>query len=251
MALLAWSVILLASGCGGTGTSAPWEVRIASAFPHDEQAYTQGLLFRDGKLYESTGLYRESTVREVDPMTGRVVRKLDLPSNVFGEGLAWHGDRLFVLTWRERTAYEIDPATFAVVKTFSYEGEGWGLTSDGERLIMSDGTSTLRFLNPADFSVVRTVRVTQGGQPVMNLNELEFVAGDLLANIYQEDRIVRIDADSGKVTAELDLSALRSRLPSPNRAEVLNGIAVHPDNGHLYVTGKRWPMMFELVTAEE
>jgi glutaminyl-peptide cyclotransferase len=185
-------------------------------------------------------------VRAVDLASGSVLRKHALPSTVFGEGLTRLGETLWVLTWRENTAYALDPDTFAVLATNRYEGEGWGLTTDGTHLIKSDGTSTLRWIDPATFAVTRTVSVTENGQPRQNLNELEWVEGVLFANIYQEDRIVRIDPASGAITATYDLRGLRTRLTGRHRAEVLNGIAWNAERGTFYVTGKWWPHLFEV-----
>lgn len=221
-------------------------VELVATFPHDPEAYTQGLQFENGRLWESTGLYGQSSVRAVDLASGSVLRKHALPPTVFGEGLTRLGDVLWVLTWRENTAYTLDPETFAVLATNRYEGEGWGLTTDGTHLIKSDGTSTLRWIDPATFAVTRTVSVTENGQPRQNLNELEWVEGALFANIYQEDRIVRIDPASGVITATFDLRGLRTRLTGRHRAEVLNGIAWNAERGTFYVTGKWWPHLFEV-----
>lgn len=234
-------------GCAGR-TVAPQvgRVEVVASFPHDPAAYTQGLQFENGRLWESTGLYGQSSVREVDLASGSVRRSHALPATVFGEGLTRLGDVLWVLTWRENTAFALDPDTFAVLATNRYEGEGWGLTTDGTSLIQSDGTSTLRWIDPATFTVTRTVSVTENGQPRQNLNELEWVDGALFANIYLEDRIVRIDPNTGRITASFDLRGLRTRLPAPHRAEVLNGIAWNAERGTFYITGKWWPQLFEV-----
>lgn len=217
---------------------------IVSTRAHDPTAYTQGLQLVDGRLFESTGQYGQSTVREVDPESGEVLRKRALAATVFGEGLTLHKGELWVLTWKENTAYVLEPDTFKFIRSHKYSGEGWGLTSDGTHLIMSDGSDTLKFLKPADFSVSRSVQVTDGGQPVDQLNELEWVDGEIYANIYRSERIARISPETGRVTAWLDLSALRGRLPRPHRAEELNGIAHDKKTGHLLVTGKNWPKLF-------
>jgi len=214
--------------------------------PHDPAAYTQGLLIHDGRLFESTGLYGESSLREIDWTTGEIRRRQALPEQFFGEGLAWHDGELWMLTWREQTAFVYNPDVFAIRRTYRYEGEGWGLTSDGRHLIMSDGTSTLRWMNPADFTEARRISVTEAGRPLLNLNELEWIDGQLLANVYLTDRVVAIDPENGRVTASMDLSSLRAHLPRPHQAEVLNGIAFDPSSGHLLVTGKNWPALFVL-----
>jgi len=219
---------------------------IVRQFPHDPSAYTQGLDHEHGRLWESTGLYGQSSVREISPASGEIIRRIETGAAYFGEGLTWHRGDIWVLTWREGAAFVIDPARLEKKSTFSFAGEGWGLTSDGTHLIRSDGTSALTFHRDSDFAVVKTVAVREKGQPVNNLNELEFVDGSIYANIFMTDRIVRIDAGSGEVTGTLDLSALRPLLPRPHRAEVLNGIAHQPDTGTFFVTGKHWPLIFEL-----
>ncbi len=219
---------------------------VISTLTHDSDAYTQGLELSNGRLFESTGQYGESTVRELDPATGKVLRKRPLAKNVFGEGLTNFNNELFVLTWKEKTAYVFEPDTFKLIRSHTYEGEGWGLTHDGSSLIMSNGSSELKFINPKDFTIQKTITVRDGNSSIRNLNELEFIDGQIYANIYMTDRIVRISPSDGRVTAWLDLSGLRHQLPKPNRAEVLNGITHDPATGHLLVTGKYWPLMFEI-----
>lgn len=224
--------------------------QIVSTRPHDAEAYTQGLEFHGDRLYESAGQYGESALREIVPATGKVLRKRPLAKTVFGEGLTIFGDELFILTWKAGTAYVLDPETFKPLRTLNYTGEGWGLTHDASHLIMSDGTSELRFLNPKDFSVVRTLTVKDGNSPLKNLNELEMVDGQIFANIYMTERVARISPESGQVTGWLDLHGLRNQLTPPGHAEVLNGIARDPATGHLIVTGKYWPQMFEIKIGE-
>jgi glutaminyl-peptide cyclotransferase len=232
--------------------SAPEELtyQLVSTRPHDADAYTQGFEFHDGRLFESAGQYGESALREIEPATGKVLRKRPLAKNVFGEGLTVFGDELFILTWKENTAYVLDPESFKPLRTLRYDGEGWGLTHDASHLIMSDGTSTLRFLDPKDFSVVKTLDVKDGNSKVNNLNELEMVDGQIFANIYQTDRIARISPETGEVTGWLELRGLKNQLTPRGRAEVLNGIARDPSTGNLLVTGKYWPQMFELKITE-
>ncbi|MGA1193408.1 MAG: glutaminyl-peptide cyclotransferase [Kiritimatiellia bacterium] len=238
------ALLLITSAC----TRAPETLtaKIIASRPHDPSAYTQGLQWHNGRLWESTGLYGQSSVREVDPATGEVLRKSNLPDRYFGEGLTWHDDELWLLTWREKTAFVLDPETFSARRELAFTGEGWGLTSDGEHLIMSDGTSRLRFMEPSSLSLIRELAVTENDVPLSNLNELEFIEGQIFANVYLTDRIVRIHPGNGRVTASLDLSKLRSLLPQPHQAEVLNGIAFDAMRGTLLVTGKRWPVLFEL-----
>lgn len=219
---------------------------IVATYPHDATAYTQGLQWQEGRLWESTGHYGRSSIREIDLSTGGVLRRKNLLPLYFGEGLTWHDGEIWFLTWREQTAMVLDPATLEMTRSYSYDGEGWGLTSDGRHLIMSDGTSRLMFMNPHDFSLARDITVTEKGQIVNNLNELEWVNGTLFANVYLTDRIVRIDPADGRVTGTLDLSGLRQQLPSAHLAEALNGIAYRADNGHYLVTGKNWPLLFEV-----
>jgi glutamine cyclotransferase len=241
------ALLVLAAGCGWFWpTGSLLSAEVVGTRPHDPSAYTQGLQLHEGRLWESTGLYGQSTVREVNPASGVVLRKHELPARFFGEGLTIHKGELWLLTWRERTAFVLNPETFETIKTHLYDGEGWGLTSDGTRLIMSDGTSALQFRNPEDFSLIKKMVVKERGKPVNNLNELEFFDGSIWANVYQTDRIIRIDARSGNVTGSVDLSSLRTQLPVPHRAEALNGIAHDSSTGNLLITGKWWPLLFEL-----
>jgi glutamine cyclotransferase len=242
-------VALVSAGSGCEHASPPPSVlgaEIVSIRPHDPDAYTQGLQWHAGQLFESTGLYGASSVREVQLSSGEVLRRRDLPAAVFGEGLTLHRGDLWVLTWREGIAYVLDPASFALKRSVRYDGQGWGLTSDGTHLILSDGSSTLRFIEASDFTVVRRLRVTENGVALKQLNELEYVAGQIFANVYRSDRIVRIDPQDGQVTASIDLQTLRAQLPTPHRAEVLNGIAFDEASGNFLVTGKYWPKLFEL-----
>ncbi|MBJ7283883.1 MAG: glutaminyl-peptide cyclotransferase [Akkermansiaceae bacterium] len=220
--------------------------QIISSRPHDESAYTQGLQLLGSRLFESTGMYGQSTLRENDATSGKILRKRPLAKTVFGEGLAIVGGEMFVLTWKENIAYVFEPDTFKPIRTHNYLGEGWGLTTDGKQLIMSDGSNKLKFIDPKDFSTLKTLEVKEGKIPVTNLNELEWIDGQIFANIYQTDKIARISPTDGHVTGWLDLTGLKNQLPKPNRADVLNGIAYDPSTGHLLVTGKYWPLMFEM-----
>ncbi len=216
---------------------------------HDTSAYTQGLLWWDGSLYESTGRYGESRLRRLDPATGAVEQQVAVPPAFFGEGLARAGDRLIMLTWMAERALVYDLRSFDAVRTFRYRGEGWGLCHDGDRLVMSNGSDTLTFRDPESFDPVGAVRVTLRGRPRDQLNELECVDGAVYANVWQEEFIVRIDPASGRVTHQIDASGLLTR-DEARGVDVLNGIAYQPDDGTFYITGKWWPKMFEVRFVE-
>lgn len=241
-------VFLTFAGCGQTGVGTPVgdPLDIIRTLPHDRSAYTQGFLYHDGVFYESTGLYGESTVRRVDVESGEVLQSHALSSEYFGEGLTRLGDRLYQLTWRERTGFIYDIDTLEPIGTFRYDSDGWGLATDGTYLILSDGTYLLRFIDPANFQVVRTLEVTDSGRVVSALNELEWVRGEIWANVYEQDRIVRIDPGTGEVVGWLDTTDLRSWWDDRRGAEVANGIAYDPETDRLWVTGKRWPHVFEV-----
>lgn len=220
-------------------------VKVLSVRPHDAGAYTQGLLLHGGSLFESTGLYGRSSLREVTAETGDVKRQVSLPASSFGEGLALVEDRLIQLTWQEGRALVYGLADLRQVGELRYEGEGWGLCWDGHRLVMSDGSDRLTFRDPLTFAVLSEVRVTVAGRPAERLNELECVEGTIYANVWQTDDILRIDPATGKVTAVVDASGLLS--PAEGRvAEVLNGIAWDPVRRTFLITGKLWPKMFEV-----
>jgi glutaminyl-peptide cyclotransferase len=221
--------------------------QIIHAYPHDPGAFTEGLFFLGGGLYESTGLEGRSSIRRVRLKTGEVLQKLDIPSQYFGEGIVnWKGT-LIELTWRSQVGFVYDLRTFRQLRRFSYPGEGWALTQDGRRIIMSDGTPDIRFLDPQTLKETGRITVTDDGQPVHNINELEWVKGEIFANIWQTDRIARIDPASGAVVGWIDLSGLRASSGAgddPNA--VLNGIAYDAKDDRLFVTGKLWPKLFEI-----
>ncbi len=220
-------------------------VRVIAQYPHDPEAFSQGLVIADGKLYEGTGQYGQSSLRQVELKTGRIERSVPLDRAYFGEGIAVVGDRIYQLTWKERLGIVYDRATFAPVNSFRYTGEGWGLTTDGTHLILSDGSANLRFLSLETFEVVRRVSVHSGFKPIDKLNELEYVDGEIYANIWYSDRIARISPKTGEVLGWLDLSALYPARKRP-KEHVLNGIAYDADARKLYVTGKNWPQLFEI-----
>lgn len=232
-------------------TQAPIDqLRIVAEYPHDTGAFTQGLVIRDGVLHESTGLYGESSVRHVDLKTGNVERIVSLNDQIFGEGIAILGDELFLVTWKNRVGYVFDRATLEFKRVFHYGGEGWGLTSDNTHLILSDGTAVLKFLDPKDARVIKKLPVRDGGMLVDNLNELEYVDGEIYANIWYSDRIARISAKTGDVLGWLDGAGLRKQVDLNNpREDVFNGIAWDRETKKLYVTGKRWPKLFEVEIA--
>lgn len=218
---------------------------VARVLPHDRDAFTQGLQFVDGALYEGTGLNGRSSVRKVELETGKVVQRRDVPAAYFGEGIARLKDELFQLTWQSGVAFVYDARTFEPTRQLRYIGEGWGLTTDGTNLIMSDGTDALRVLDPQTFAERRRVRVTANGVAVERLNELEWMKGDVLANIWQTDEVARIDLATGKVRAWIDLRGLLT--PREREAtDVLNGIAYDAAGDRLFVTGKLWPKLFEI-----
>lgn len=228
-------------------TAGPPEVRlelaVVATYPHDPAAFTEGLLWHRGKLYESTGMYGSSSLREVELATGRVLRQQDLDPQLFGEGLALTGDGLFQLSYQTEVGWVWDLASFTRRRTFNYRGEGWGLTFDGTSLVQSDGSSRLTFRSPADFSPVRELAVTRAGKPQFYLNELEWVNGEIWANVWQSDEILRIDPRSGAVTGSFDATGLLS--PEERRhTDVLNGIAWDADRSLFLITGKYWPKLF-------
>jgi len=217
---------------------------VVNTFDHDDGAFTQGLVYSNGELFESTGVYGESSLRRVELTTGVVLQQTNLEPQYFGEGLALWQDRLIQLTWRENTAFVWDATTFAPRGTSSYPWDGWGLTHDGRVLILSDGSSILHYLDPDTFVELESQAVTDNGTPVVNLNELEWIRGEVFANHYLTDRIARIDPDTGEVIAWIDLAGLLN--PVPPSAHVLNGIAWDDAGERLFVTGKWWPSLFEI-----
>jgi glutamine cyclotransferase len=237
-------LLVLTLACDRANPDESDDYIVTARFPHDRAAYTQGLVWQDSTLYESTGRYANSELRRVELRTGAVLARHKLASDRFGEGLALLGGRLYQLTWESQVAYVYDAATFAPLDSFSYAGQGWGLATDGTSLWMSDGSDSLRVLDPATFKTTRVIKVRLGGQPVVKINELEWVDGSLLANVYETDRIVRIDPATGDVTRSYDFAELYP--DRPPEVDVLNGISLAPVAGELLITGKYWPTMYQV-----
>jgi glutamine cyclotransferase len=262
-----WWLILGLTSCGAkpppvptssvsTNTAAPatapkaftfYMAEIVNRYPHDSRAFTQGLLFETADtLLESTGMHGQSSLRRVELKTGRVLQKTDLPQRYFGEGLARLNGKLYQLTWKDRKGFIYDAKTLQQTGEFPYTGEGWGLTTDGTSLILSDGSSEIRFLDPGTFAVTRTIRVTHQGKPVDHLNELEYIDGEIYANIWGADLIARLDPATGQSTGVIDCTNLFPAAQRSTPEQVLNGIAWHPETKRLLITGKWWPEVFEV-----
>jgi glutamine cyclotransferase len=220
-------------------------VKLVRAYPHDPHAFTQGLEYYGGYLYESTGIAGQSTLRKVALETGEVIQKVSLPSQYFGEGLTIFHGKIYQLTWLSKKGFVYDLHSFRQLGEFPYDTEGWGLTHDDKSLIMSDGTNKIRYIDPASFGVTRTIELYAGGEGVVNLNELEYVKGEIFANIWHSPRIARVDARSGQVLAWIDLSSIVSKQQHGDEA-VLNGIAYDKAGDRLFVTGKNWSKLFEI-----
>ena len=242
------SLLVLASAAPSAAAAVPvYGYTVVKTYPHDPDAFTEGLFYLKGDLYESTGLEGKSFIRKVRLADGKVLQQRPLSSKYFGEGIvAWKG-KLVELTWRSEVGFTYDLKTFKPRSQFHYEGEGWALTQDGVRLIMSDGTPQLRFLNPETLAETGRLDVTLNGRPLTNLNELEWVKGEVLANVWQTNFIVRIDPKSGKVTGVVDLTMLAAAEAAKGRPlDVLNGIAYDAAHDRLFVTGKLWPDLYEI-----
>jgi glutamine cyclotransferase len=225
--------------------------QVVRVYPHDPQAFTQGLVYTDGVFYEGTGLNGQSTIRKVRPETGEVLQVKKIEPQYFGEGIAVVGNSIIQLTWQSEIGFVYDRATFARAKTFPYRGEGWGLTYDGKRLVMSDGSPVLRFLDPVTLKETGRIEVRDGGLPVEDLNELEIVKGEIFANVWMTDRIARINPSTGQVTGWIDLKGLLDPRDAARGADVLNGIAYDASGDRLFVTGKLWPKIFEIKIVQK
>lgn len=219
---------------------------VVHSWPHDAKAFTQGLVFQDGKLLESTGQEGRSSLRRVEVETGKVLQKIDVPSPYFAEGITLLKGKIYQLTWQHQLGFVYDAWTFEKIGQFNYQGEGWGLTNDGQSLILSDGSNRVRFLDPDNFQVRKTIAVADRSGPVIEINELEYVHGEIYANIWHADRIARIDPQTGSVVGWINLAGLLSPGEVQDEEAVLNGIAYDEASGRLFVTGKLWPKLFEI-----
>ncbi len=248
---------VLAAACGlgaqfvsaqSAGTAPPRvAVKVLASVPHDRATFTEGLAFSNGHLFESSGEYRESYLREVDLATGKPLRQVKLDDKYFGEGIAILNGRIYQMTWREGICFVYDLASFRKIREIRYDGEGWGMTSDGKELITSDGSEWIRFRDPVTFTVRRSIRVVYEGMAQANLNELEYIDGKIWANVWGSDLILRIDPADGRIVEILDVSAVFPAAQRPNDPDaVLNGIAYDDKTRQIYVTGKRWPRMYRI-----
>jgi glutamine cyclotransferase len=262
LGLLLLTASLAAPGCSaGTGANTnaattnanaaavetpTYTYEVVNTYPHDPAAFTQGIIFQDGALIESTGLEGHSTLRRVELQTGRVLQKTDVPRFYFAEGMTLFGGKIYQLTWKGEKGFIYDPQTFQKAGEFTYTGEGWGLTHDADSLILSDGTNQIRFLDPNTYKVKRTISVLDGGKPLEEINELEYVKGEIFANVWHDDRIVRIDPQTGRINGWIDVSGLLRPGEATDEEAVLNGIAYDEQGDRLFVTGKLWPKIFEI-----
>lgn len=241
------TVAACACGPASQGAGIPeYGYDVVHVYPHDPGAYTQGLFYLNGVMYESTGLNGQSSIRKVRLETGEVLQKRDIPEQYFGEGIINWKDRLLEITWKSEVGFIYDLNSFAPKGQFTYPGEGWGLTQDGKRIIMSDGSAELRFWDPETLRETGRITVTDDGRPVDQLNELEWIKGEVFANVYQTNRIARIDPATGKITGWIDLTGILPPADRFRQVDVLNGIAYDARTDRLFVTGKLWPKLFEI-----
>ena len=235
-------------GCMPVGSAiAPvWKAKVVATYPHDPNAYTQGLIIEKGQMFEGTGKHGSSTLREVELQSGKVLRSLALDEKYFGEGITVLNGTIYQLTWKNNYCFTYDLKTFQYKEYFRYPFEGWGLTNNGKELILSDGSSDLRFIDPVSFKELRKISVKDGTQRIKNLNELEYINDEVWANIWYQDRIARVSPENGKLLGWIDLSGLYPMSQRKDRDDVLNGIAQDPDTKKIFVTGKNWPKLFEI-----
>ncbi|HPK53521.1 MAG TPA: glutaminyl-peptide cyclotransferase [Smithellaceae bacterium] len=221
-------------------------IRVIHTFPHDQQSFTQGLVYHKGYLYESTGLKGKSALKKIEIKSGRVLQAFNLDHDYFGEGIAVLNGKIFQLTWKNQLGIIYDLSAFKRIGMFNYRGEGWGLTTDGRNLFRSDGSNVIRCIDPVKFKMIREIKVFHENIPVINLNELEFIQGEIWANIFMEDVVVRISPQSGRVLGWIDLHPLQCMISEEKERDVLNGIAYDPEGGRIFVTGKFWGKLFEI-----
>lgn len=222
---------------------------IIATHPHDRSAFTQGLFYWNGLLYESTGQFGESTIRKTEIDTGNVIEFRDLPPEYFGEGITRWEDKIYALTWQSGIGFQLDLETLQPLDVFNYPGEGWGITANDTHLIQSDGSPLLRFIDPATFAITRTLSVKLNGKPMADINELEWINGEIWANVWQSELIARINPETGHVIAVVDFTGLTPTTSDPND-NVLNGIAHDPETGRIWITGKRWPNLYEIKVTD-
>jgi glutamine cyclotransferase len=223
-----------------------YSYEVVNTYPHDTGAFTQGLEYYNGELYESTGLNGKSSLRRVELTTGKVLQKIDIDKQYFGEGMTIFGGKIYMITYQTHVGFIYDLKTFKQIGSWQYEGEGWGLTNDGTNIIMSNGTNKINYLDPQTLTIVKTLEVTDENYLVERLNELEYIGGEIYANIWTTDRVARIDPATGKVNSWVDLSGLLSPQERTERVDVLNGIAYDKKGDRIFVTGKLWPKLFEI-----
>ncbi len=239
-------IILSAQKNNTPKTPTSYSYKVIRSYNHDVNAYTQGLFFHNGNLYETTGQYGQSTLRRLDPATGRTLQMTTFDKKYFAEGSCVLNNKIYVLTWREQTCFVYDIATFRQIGTLHYATEGWGLTTNGKQLIMSDGSERLYFMNPDNFAEVRRITVRNDKGVVRYLNELEYINGEIWANVYEQDYIVRIDPENGNVIGIVNLRGILPRNLRTVNTDVMNGIAFDPAGKRLLVTGKNWPKLYEI-----
>lgn len=239
-------IFLSLNSCSEQAGFKTYSYKIEESYAHDISSYTQGLFFYEGGFYESAGQYGESSFRQVDLKTGKVLRRMDFEDRYFAEGSCVLDGKLYVLTWQEQECFVFDIDSWEKTETFSYEGEGWGLTTDGESLIMSDGTSVIEFRDPDSFEVERSITVKMNGRNVIYLNELEYIKGEIWANLYGTNMIARIDPADGKVLSLVNCTNLLPASKRSVRTDVLNGIAYNPASDKIYLTGKYWPELYRI-----
>lgn len=231
-----------------TSTVPIYSIKVIRTIPHDPEAYTQGLFYHDGFLYESTGLYGRSSLRKLNPQNGEIVKQINFDSRYFCEGITFHKDQIYAITWQNNTCFVFDIKTFAEIKEIFYAGEGWGITNyDENYLIQSDGTNILKVIQPDNFQIIKTINVNIQNEPLNNLNELENIDNEIWANIWMHDSIAVIDKDNGKVKYLVDVSSLRTYIEPSQQVDVINGISYDSKTKRIFLTGKLWPLIFEVM----